>query len=178
MLQQQGNLRCPPRHRCTAGLFVSLALVFGTGLAASEVYTWTDESGTVHYSDTPRQDGEMQALEVEEIYRPGSADAYPAAPPAPPDAAAGTASPAAEDTPQSAAQKRRESLARERSERREAQAEIDRMCALHRQRLEQMEPARRVFYTDAQGESVRMDDDKRMALIDESKAYLAENCKG
>jgi hypothetical protein len=177
MLKRQGYWRRATRRLCPLGLLLSLAAVFSAGLAASEVYTWTDESGTVHYSDTPRQDGEMQALEVEEIYRPGSADAY-TAPPAPPDAAAGTAPPAAEDTPQSAAQKRRESLARERSERREAQAEIDRMCALHRQRLEQMEPARRVFYTDAQGESVRMDDDKRMALIDESKAYLAENCKG
>jgi len=177
MLQPQGNRRCPPRHRCTAGLLLSLAIVFSAGLAASEVYTWTDESGTVHYSDTPRADGETQALEVEEIYRPGSADAY-TAPPTPPDAAAGTAPPAAEETPQSAAQQRRESIARDREERREAQAEIDRMCALHRQRLEQMEPSRRVFYTDAQGESVRMDDDKRVALIEESKAYLAENCKG
>jgi hypothetical protein len=40
-----------------------------------------------------------------------------------------------------------------------------------------MEPARRVFYTDDQGESVRMDDDQRMALIDESKAFLAKNCR-
>ena len=176
-MQQHGHWRRTPRLRRSLGLFFSLAVVFSAPLVASEVYTWTDESGTVHYSDTPRQGGEMQALEVEEIYRPGSADAY-AAPPAPPDAAAETAPPAAEDTPQSAAQKRREELARERSERREAQAEIDRMCALHRQRLEQMEPARRVFYTDAQGEAVRMDDDKRMDLIDESKAYLAENCNG
>lgn len=177
MFKRHGNRRRPPRHRCPAGLLLSLAIVFSAGAAASEVYTWTDESGTVHYSDTPRADGEMQALEVEEIYRPGSTDAY-AAPLAPPDAEAATASAATEETPQSAAQQRRESIARERAERREAQAEIDRMCALHRQRLEQMEPARRVFYTDAQGESVRMDDDKRVALIDESKAYLAEHCKG
>jgi hypothetical protein len=40
-----------------------------------------------------------------------------------------------------------------------------------------MEPARRVFYTNEQGESVRMDDDERMALIEESRAFLAENCE-
>jgi hypothetical protein len=47
---------------------------------------------------------------------------------------------------------------------------------MHRQRLEQLEPARRVFYTDETGESVRMDDDQRLALIEESRAFLDENC--
>jgi hypothetical protein len=68
-------------------------------------------------------------------------------------------------------------MSKEREERREAQAEADRMCALHRQRLEQMEPARRVFYTDEAGESVRMDDDRRMGLIEESKEFIAKNCE-
>ena len=49
--------------------------------------------------------------------------------------------------------------ARERAERRQTQAETDRLCALHRQRLESMEPARRVFYANEQG-------DGRITLID------------
>ena len=67
-------------------------------------------------------------------------------------------------------------MARERAERRQTQAETDRLCALHRQRLESMEPARRVFYANEQGESVRMDDDRRLELIDESRDFLADNC--
>jgi len=50
------------------------------------------------------------------------------------------------------------------------------MCQKHRKRLTQMEPARRVFYTNEQGESVRMDDDLRMDLIEEDRSYINENC--
>lgn len=165
------------RRRSRQALLLLLAVTWSMAATASEVYTWTDESGTVHYSDTPRASGAMEALEVDEIYRPGSSDAYP--PPAnttapAPDMAADEES----SVPLSAAEQRRQSIAEERSERREAQAETERLCTLHRQRLEQMEPARRVFYTDDSGESVRMDDDQRMALIEESKAFLAENCRG
>jgi hypothetical protein len=155
-------------------LLLLLAIAWAGSATAAEVYTWTDENGVVHYSDTPRASGEMEALEVEEIYRPGSTDAY--APPADPDSSTPPAG--AESDTVSAAQQRRDEIAKERAERRAAQAETEQDCARHRQRLEQMEPARRVFYTDEQGESVRMDDDQRMALIEESKAYLRENCNG
>lgn len=166
-----------PRRQSRQALLLVLAITWSMAATAAEVYTWTDDNGTVHYSDTPRASGEMESLEVGEIYRPGSADAYP--PPAdaaatPPGTDAGEDPPA----PLSAAEQRRQSIALERAERQQAQAETERLCNLHRQRLEQMEPARRVFYTDADGESVRMDDDKRMALIEESKAFLAENCRG
>ena len=59
MLKRQGYWRRATRRLCPLGLLLSLAAVFSAGLAASEVYTWTDESGTVHYSDTPRQDGRL-----------------------------------------------------------------------------------------------------------------------
>jgi hypothetical protein len=161
-------------------LLCALALFGCHAATAAEVYTWTDENGTVHYSDAPPESGQSSTLQVEEIYRPGSADAYarPAAAPAeaPMEAADDAAAPAPE-TPASAAQQRREQIARERAERQEEAAEAERLCALHRQRVEQMEPARRVFYEDEQGESVRMDDDQRMALIDESKQYLSRNCR-
>jgi hypothetical protein len=157
-------------RRCALLLVLTLACAGST--AATEVYTWTDENGVVHYSDSPRASGQMKAVEIEEIYRPGSLDAYatptdPASPAPAADAEADTAS---------VAQQRRDKIAKERAERREEQAQAEQLCARHRQRLEQMEPARRVMYTDEQGETVRMDDDQRMALIDESKAFLRENC--
>jgi hypothetical protein len=43
--------------------------------------------------------------------------------------------------------------------------------------LEQIEPSRRVFYTDESGETVRLDDERRVGLVEESKAFLAGNCK-
>ena len=146
-------------------------------LHAAEVYTWTDEKGVVHFSDSPRASGEVETLEVEEIYRPGSAEAYAA--PAQSDADVEQPDEVAEVTAtKSQAEQRREEIAQARDDRAQQQAETDRLCAMHRQRLEQMEPARRVFYTNAEGESVRMDDDQRMALIDESRAFLNQNCDG
>ena len=119
----------------------------------------------------------MQTLQVGEIYRPGSSGAYsaPEARPEQPQAMPGQAE---AEAPKTAAEARREAMAQNRSQRREQQAETERLCSLHRQRLEQMEPARRVFYTDESGEQVRMDDDQRMALIDESRAYVDKNCSG
>ena len=78
--------------------------------------------------------------------------------------------------PQSIADAKREEIAKNRKERREKQAEMDRMCAQHRVRLASVEPNRRVFYTDESGENVRMDDDKRIALVEESKDFLTKNC--
>ena len=147
-----------------------VAPAFGT-----EVYSWTDENGVVHFSDSPDPSRAMEIIEVEEIYSPGTTGAY--ASPDQADALPAADSPDAPgEAPVSMAQQKREEMARERAERKELQAQTDRLCALHRQRLEQMEPARRVFYTNEQGESVRMDDDERVGLIDESRAFLAENC--
>jgi hypothetical protein len=157
---------------CT--LLLVLIMAWAGTASAAEVYSWKDENGVVHYSDSPRASGQMEALELEEIYRPGSTDAYAT----PADSSASASASGTEPEPASAAQKRREEIAKGRAERREQQAETEKLCARHRQRLEQMEPARRVMYTDEQGETVRMDDDQRMALIDESKAYLRENCNG
>lgn len=155
------------------GLAVMLA---GGPLGAAEVYTWTDEDGVPHFSDKPRTDGQSETIEAEEAYRPGTADVYsqPAEAAEAPEAAAADA---AAEAPVSAAAARREELAREREQRREAKAESDRLCAQHRQRLEQIEPSRRVFHTDASGETVRLDDEERVKLVEESKAFLAENCQ-
>ena len=174
MKVQHDSMDCLRQVARPCTLLLLLAITWAGSATATEVYKWTDENGVVHFSDSPRASGEMEALEVEEIYRPGSQDAYAA--PADPDSSAPTAGPESDTV--SVAQQRREKIAKERAERRTAQAETEQVCARHRQRLEQMEPARRVFYTDEQGESVRMDDDQRMALIEESKAYLRENCNG
>lgn len=159
-----------------------LVLLMGAAAAAwtapargNEVYTWTDEDGVVHYTDATQAGRAAEIVEVEGAARHPSADTSPAPAPeaAPPSAGADTE---AADEIKTPAQERREKMARERAERREAQAETDRLCTLHRQRLEAMEPARRVFWTNEEGESVRLDDDRRLELIDESSDFLADNC--
>jgi hypothetical protein len=162
-----------------AWIFCFALILVGGPLGAAEVYTWTDENGVLHFSDTPRAGGQSETIEAEEAYRPGTADAY--ARPAETVEAVEAATPAeagqAAEAPLSAAAARREEQARKRAERREAQAELDRLCAQHRQRVEQMEPSRRVFYTDESGETVRLDDEQRVGMVEESKAFLADNCQ-
>lgn len=160
-----------PSRKTKLSLLALVAAAWLSPVWGTEVYTWTDEDGTVHFSDSPRQSGPMEVIDVGEAYRPGTADAYDD-----PGQAAAPAADEAADAVHSAAQQRREDIAQVGADRKQAQAETDRMCALHRQRLEQMEPARRVFYKNEKGESVRMDDDQRVGLIDESKAFLADNC--
>jgi len=167
------------------GYRTEILLILATGFAwalissaaATEVYTWTDQDGIVHYSDTPPNEAGSQKIEVEGAYRPGTSGADPTS--AEPTAVAATPSQTPDgESPQSAAQQRREQIAENREERREAQAENDQLCAKHRQRLTQMEPGRRrVFYTNEKGESVRMDDDQRMGLIKEDKEFIAKNCE-
>jgi hypothetical protein len=143
----------------SAGLSVSFA---------TDVYTWTDEDGIIHYSDLPPGDGDSEQISVQGVYKPGTLE-----PPEP--ATEDQAAPG--ETPQSAAQQKRERMAEEREERRGAREQTEQMCARHRSRLAQMEPARRIFYTNEAGENVRMDDDQRMELIEESKEFIAKNCE-
>jgi len=142
-----------------------------SGFAATEVYTWTDENGVKHFTDSPPGHDKAKTIQVEEVYRPGTADAYPAPPATPPVA------PDVANAP-SAAQQRREEINKKRQQAQSDQAEIDRLCQQHRDRLARVEPSRRVFYTDpATGEQVRLDDEKRVALVQESKDFISKNCK-
>ncbi|MDT8319970.1 MAG: DUF4124 domain-containing protein [Xanthomonadales bacterium] len=147
--------------------FCAALLSATAALAATEVYRWTDENGVVHFVDTPPGDTETQRLEIDEAYRPGTTGAYPA----PGDTTTGDG-----DAPASLADQRREKIKEAHEKRRTEAAERERLCALHRQRLQQVEPVRRVLYTDENGDTVRMDDDERMALVEESKNYLSRNC--
>jgi len=149
---------------------LAASLVTTAGLAGTEVYTWTDADGVTHYTDSPPHNGKSKTIQVEEVYRPGTSDVYNAP----------TPTAAAEDTesPHSVAQQRREEINKKRQEEQARQAEMDRLCKMHRNRLAQVEPSRRVFYTDPKtGEQVRLDDNKRVAMVEESKAFIAKNCK-
>lgn len=154
-------------------LAASVLLTWSGGITATEVHTWTDENGVIHFSDSPSSSGESDTIEVEDIYKPGTTDATD--PGEQPDSAA--AEPGQAESPPSTAQERRDKMAKEREERRENKAINDKLCTLHKDRLARVEPARRVMYTDDNGELVRMDDDERTGMIEESKEFISENCE-
>ena len=176
-------------HRIVVFLtcMAALLLIAGSGIisgnvVAGEIYSWTDKNGVVHYGDRPPEGQKTEIIVVPEAPPPGSAGAYPSPdntrPGSDSSAADATSTPGEQDTaPLSLADQRREQIATNREEKREAREETERMCAKHRQRLTQIEPSRRVFYTDEKGQSVRMDDELRISLVEEDKAFIAENCK-
>jgi len=162
--------------------FLASVLVLAAGLAsfsvsANEIYRWTDENGVVHFGDKPPEGLQAKAIHVPDSQPSDTGDSGSAADEkVSPPSADGTSAAEEEAIPLTAAQARREKMAEDRKKRQEAQAETDLMCQKHSKRVEDIEPYRRVYYTNEQGESVRMDDDLRIELVEESKAYIAENC--
>ena len=178
-MKQQQQYKIVVFLTCMMALLVS---AMSGSVAAQEVFSWTDENGVMHFSDRPPEGQKTQTIVIPKAQSPRSTGTNPSPDDTRPgsDSSAANApnAPGEKDTaPMSLADQRREQMATDREEKRETREELERMCAKHRQRLTQMEPARRVFYTDENGQSVRMDDDLRISLIEEDKAFIAENCK-
>jgi hypothetical protein len=172
---------------CTPGPFqrrteilTALALLLGffwlSTVCAAEVYTWTDENGVSHFSDVPPESGDSQQINVEDSPPPGTDSAYAVDETSAPGSPAESGDPASQST-ESRAQQLRDQLAEERKERKESQAKTAAECAKNQQLVEQLEPARRVYYTDDEGEEARMDDEQRVGMVEEAKAFIAKNCK-
>jgi hypothetical protein len=137
-------------------------IIGATGVMAKEMYRWTDENGVVHYSDKkPTGQQEYQTSQV-----PDSAP-VPVAEPA-------AAAPMAEEP--SVAQQRREEIAEKKQEARESQAQRESECAAWQAEVDRLEPNRRVFFTNEDGETERMDDVERVNRVAELKQKIAQNC--
>jgi len=144
-----------------------IALVFGLLLTADALaqdktmYSWTDENGTVHFSD---KQPEGQAVEEQLIPQNDTSVTSN------PDQQPGSAGP-------SAAQQRRDEIARN-SDRAEAnKAMTSAQCSAWQAEVDRIEPNRRVFFTNDQGETERMDDVQRTNRVAELKSQIARNCK-
>lgn len=125
-----------------------------------KMYSWTDENGTVHFSET-RPDGQ----DVSEQVIPRDAGPQPGANP---DANV--------DPTPSYARKKREEIARKSEQARADKATKSAKCAAWQAEADRLEPNRRVFYTNEQGETERMDDVERTNRVAELKSHIAENC--
>ena len=77
----------------------------------------------------------------------------------------------------SAAQQRREEIARNTEAAKAKQAARAAECAAWQTEVDRLEPNRRVFYTNEQGETERMDDVARTNRVAELKAQIARNCR-
>lgn len=138
-----------------------LTASFGALAQSGEMYQYTDENGTVVFTDQ----------------KPANADAQKKAIPAstPPQGDNPYADAVQKDEP-SAAQAKRDQIASNRQQRREEQAKMEAQCAAWQAEVDRLEPNRRVFYTDESGETVRMDDEERVQTVADLKQKIADNC--
>ena len=152
------NMRRPLLAILAAALLGAIGLPVAA--VATEVYTWTDENGVVHFSD---REPMGQDAQVENL--PDQAPAQAANPYA--DTQAGS----------SAAQQRREDIERKARESQAQQAQNEQNCSAWQAEVDRLEPNRRVFYTNEQGETERMDDVARTDRVAELKSLIAQNCR-
>jgi hypothetical protein len=142
----------------------ALILVGAGGLAGSalagEVYTWTDENGVVHFTDREPVGRDAEVQNLPDSMPPSSPSPY-----------------AAPQAGKSAAQQRREDIQRKGEESQARQAMTDRNCQAWQAEVARLEPNRRVFYTNEQGETERMDDVARANRVAELKSKIAQNCR-
>ena len=141
-------------------------VLLAAGSASAEtIYRWVDEDGNVHFGGTPPA-GVETTIVGEPVDSGGLAVPQHE-----------TATPDEGDAELSYAEQRR----RERTELREAAAReqlaLDEQCTTMRKRRAELEPRTGVIYMNEDGEPVRMDDELRLARLEEAKTFLAENCE-
>jgi len=144
-------------------LFVALFFLFLAGVAQTQdkkMYSWTDENGTVHFTDTLPEGQAVRELDIPQDSTPVTDNPYQES-----------------NTGPSAADRRRAEIARKNEENQVNKAMNSAQCSAWKQEVARLEPNRRVFYTNDQGETERMDDVKRTNRVAELKSQIARNCK-
>ena len=154
-----------------------MVLVLGAGpfaagntLAGGEVYRWVDENGVVHFGDQPDAKAKANAEVVQIQPGPAGSSQAPAA------TTAETGNDPASAAP-SYAQRLREERAAKRKEAAEQRKTVDGNCRRSREVVAQLEPSPRVNVTHEDGSVTRMDDNERLRVLNEAKAFIAENCE-
>ncbi len=139
-----------------------IALAGNTAAQGKKMYSWTDENGVVHFSDTEPQGQEAQVQDMPQEPAPAAA-----------------ASPYQQPTPgePSVAEQRRQEIARKKQEAHVNRVVTDAQCSAWQAEVDRLEPNRRVFFTNDQGETERMDDVERTNRVAELKGQIARNCK-
>jgi hypothetical protein len=144
------------------------------------IYSWTDENGLQHFSDRAPPEVSTNnaaiAVTMETIPTDSPADTLnnEVAGSDPVDNPSSGQAPAQDQL--SYADQQRQEIEKKRKAQQEVKAERQRICLQARDQLAQIEPSRRVFYTDESGETTRMDDVERVQMVEETKGLIAEYC--
>ncbi len=129
---------------------------------AKELYRWTDENGVVHFADTKPEGQEVQTQTISEEQPPQGENPYQQG---------------AAATGPTLGEQRREEIAQRNEAAEASRANSEAECAAWQAEVDRLEPNRRVFFTNEQGETERMDDVVRANRVSELKAQISRNCK-
>ena len=125
-----------------------------------KMYSWTDENGTVHFSESKPDGQDVREQSIPQGAPPATNNPYQ-------DVDAGP----------SYAQQRRDEIDRKSDEAQVNKAVSSLECTSWQSEVDRLEPNRRVFSTNDQGETERMDDVERTYRVAELKSLIAKNCK-
>lgn len=148
-------------------LFAAIAVFAACFLAVSasaqngKMYKYTDENGTVVFTEKPPADRNIQSEAI---------------PPGPPPQGGNPYAQAGADSEMSAGQAKREEIARQGEQSRTQRAQMEAQCAAWQSEVDRLEPHRRQYFTNEEGETERMDDEKRVAQVAGLKQKIAANC--
>jgi hypothetical protein len=152
-------------HYSLRAVLAGLVLLAAGSAYAETIYRWVDEAGNVHFGGIPPAGVEVTIVD-------GAAESGGPAAPLQDKADTG-----GEDAGVSHAEQRRSERAEQRAAAAEKRLALDEQCAKMRKRRAELEPRTSVIYLNEAGEPVRMDDDVRLARLEEAKSYLAANCE-
>jgi len=128
---------------------------------AQTMYSWTDENGVVHFSDVQPEGQQVQEQAIPQDKPSAAPNPY--------------ATPA--DAGPSAADQRRAEIAQKNQQAQADRAMKAAQCPGWESEVARLEPNRRVFFTNDQGETERMDDVERTNRVAELKSLIAQNCQ-
>ena len=148
-------------------LYFSVTAIFCLSVSGSafgqgkQMYSWTDENGVVHFTDERPVGQEVTVHDISE---------------SDPSTATSPSQQVDVASEPSLAQQRRDEIAQRRQEIQAEAAVNDAECAAKRAEVAELEPHRRVFFTNEEGETERMDDVERTNRVAEAKAFIEKNC--
>ena len=146
----------------TTVFIVTVISLSSASAQSTQMYSYTDENGTVVFTDKKPEDRNVAPQSIPSGPQPQGGNPY---------------AEALTESQPSAAQERREEIVQGRQQARDDQAQREAQCAEWQAEVDRLEPHRRVFYTDENGETVRMDDVERVNRVAELKRQIAADCR-
>lgn len=178
-MKHMSNRAMNPPGRCAiaTSFVLAFALTVAAGANAQDsessspgIYTWTDEDGTVHFTEEAPKNVDAKTVTVEPP--PPVSSPYESVTESAGDAGAD------DENLSPGARARQQRLEREQANS-EAQAQrqqLEEACDRARQQVINLESRTNVLVQDPDGGTTRLGDDRRLEMLEETRGFITDNC--